>query len=107
VATLIKNHYGDSAQTLESYAIGTALVAGGIGFLAKSFIKRGIQPDDRPFILSRRDKVIAVIIGAVFGFVVGLTLVGSGTFFALGIGLAAYGAVSWWRRPRIVQTATN
>jgi uncharacterized protein len=83
VATLIKHHYGDSAQSIESYAVGAALVAGGIGFLAKSFIKRGIKPSDRPFILSRRDKIIAVIIGAVFGFVVGLTSVGSGTFFGL------------------------
>lgn len=83
VAALIKNHYGDSAQSIESYAVGGALVAGGIGFLAKSFIKRGIQPSDAPFILSRRDKIIAVAIGAVFGFVVGLTSVGSGTFFGL------------------------
>jgi len=83
VATLIKHHYGDTAQSIEGYAVGAALVAGGAGFLAKSFIKRGIQPSDAPFILSRRDKVLAVIIGAVFGFVVGLTSVGSGTFFGL------------------------
>jgi uncharacterized membrane protein YfcA len=83
VATLIKHHYGESAQSIESYAVGAALVAGGIGFLAKSFIKRGIKPSDAPFILSRRDKIIAVTIGAVFGFVVGLTSVGSGTFFGL------------------------
>jgi len=83
VAALIKHHYGDAAQSIESYAVGAALVAGGIGFLAKSFIKRGVQPSDRPFILSRRDKIIAVAIGAVFGFVVGLTSVGSGTFFGL------------------------
>jgi uncharacterized membrane protein YfcA len=82
VATLIKHHYGDSAQTIESYAVGAALVAGGLGFLAKSFITR-VKPDDRPFILSTRDKVIAVAIGAFFGFVVGLTSVGSGTFFGL------------------------
>jgi uncharacterized membrane protein YfcA len=83
VAALIKHRYGETAQSIESYAVGGALVAGGIGFLAKSFIKRGIQPSDRPFILSRRDKILAVIIGAVFGFVVGLTSVGSGTFFGL------------------------
>jgi uncharacterized membrane protein YfcA len=83
VAALIKHHYGHAAQSIESYAVGAALVAGGIGFLAKSFIKRGVQPSDRPFILSRRDKIIAVAIGAVFGFVVGLTSVGSGTFFGL------------------------
>ena len=83
LATVIKHHYGDSAQSIESYAVGGALVAGGIGFLAKTFIKRGIKADDRPFLLTRRDKVLAVAIGAVFGFVVGLTSVGSGTFFGL------------------------
>jgi len=83
VATQIKNDYGDSAQTIEGYIIGAALVLGGLGFLAKSFIKRGVKPDDRPFIMQRRDKVIAVTIGAVFGFIVGLTSVGSGTFFGL------------------------
>src|SRR2546430_10079228 len=75
VATLIKHHYGDSAQTIESYAVGAALVAGGLGFLAKSFITKGIKADDAPFILTHRDKVVAVAIGAVFGFVVGLTSV--------------------------------
>jgi uncharacterized membrane protein YfcA len=83
VAELIKRTYGDTAQTIEGYAVGGALVAGGLGFLAKSFITRGIKANDRPFILSRRDKVLAVIIGAVFGFIVGLTSVGSGTFFGL------------------------
>jgi uncharacterized protein len=83
VATLIKHHYGDSAQTIESYAVGAALVAGGIGFLVKSFVSRGVKPSDAPFLLTNRDRVIAVVIGAVFGFVVGLTSVGSGTFFGL------------------------
>ncbi len=83
VAALIKHQYGESAQSIEGYAVGAALVAGGIGFLAKSFIKRGVQSSDQPFILSRRDKIVAVAIGAVFGFVVGLTSVGSGTFFGL------------------------
>src|SRR5216117_225532 len=78
VAELIKRHYGETAQTIEGYAVGAALVIGGLGFLAKTFIKRGIKSSDRPFILSRRDKIVAVAIGAVFGFVVGLTSVGSG-----------------------------
>jgi len=83
VGTQITNHYGDGAQTIYSYAVGAALVVGGLGFLAKSFLKRGVKPNDRPFIMGRRDKVIALTIGAVFGFVVGLTSVGSGTFFGL------------------------
>src|SRR5213082_2472458 len=83
VATLIKHHYGSSAQTIESYAVGAALVAGGIGFLVKLFVSRGIKASDAPFLLTNRDRVLAVAIGAVFGFVVGLTSVGSGTFFGL------------------------
>ena len=83
VANWITRTYGDSAQRIEGYAIGAALVLGGLGFLAKSFVKRGVKPSDAPFILATRDKVIAVTIGAVFGFVVGLTSVGSGTFFGL------------------------
>jgi uncharacterized membrane protein YfcA len=82
VASLIKHHYAN-AQTVESYAVGAALVAGGLGFLAKALIRRGIKPSDAPFLLTPRDRAIAVVIGAVFGFVVGLTSVGSGTFFGL------------------------
>jgi uncharacterized membrane protein YfcA len=83
VASWIKHHYGDTAQSVEGYAVGAALVAGGIGFLVKSFVKHGVRPDDAPFLLGRRDKIAAVAIGALFGFVVGLTSVGSGTFFGL------------------------
>jgi uncharacterized membrane protein YfcA len=83
VSSQIVDRYGDHAQTIMAYAVGAALVAGGIGFLLKSFIKRGVQASDSPFILSTRDKALAVLIGAVFGFVVGLTSVGSGTFFGL------------------------
>jgi uncharacterized protein len=83
VATWLKHRYGDGVQNIEGYAVGAALVAGGLGLVAKTLIKRGIQPNDAPFILQRRDRILAVCIGAVFGFVVGLTSVGSGTFFGL------------------------
>jgi len=46
-------------------------------------VKRGIQPSHAPFIMSRRDKLIALGTGAVFGFIVGITSVGSGTYFGL------------------------
>src|SRR5437868_11340263 len=83
VANWLKHRYGGTAQTYEGYAVGAALIAGGLGFFAKGMIHRGIRASDAPFLLSRRDKVVAVAIGAVFGFVVGLTSVGSGTFFGL------------------------
>jgi uncharacterized membrane protein YfcA len=83
LAGWLSRNYGDGVQSAEGYAIGAALLLGAAGLVAKTFIKRGMQPDDAPFILQRRDKVIAVVIGAVFGFIVGLTSVGSGTFFGL------------------------
>ena len=67
--------------------VGGALILGGTGFLAKTFIKS--RSDDAPFHLSTRDKAIAIAIGAFGGFVVGLTSVGSGTFFGLAM-LFAY-----------------
>jgi uncharacterized membrane protein YfcA len=83
VAGLLAHAYGDSVQSALGYAIGAALILGAIGLVLKTFVKRGVQPREAPFLLQRKDKVRAVILGAVFGFVVGLTSVGSGTFFGL------------------------
>jgi uncharacterized membrane protein YfcA len=58
-------------------------VLGAVGLVAKTFVKRGMQPSAAGFVLQRKDKARAVAIGAVFGFIVGLTSVGSGTFFGL------------------------
>src|SRR3989442_15821796 len=71
VASLIKHHYGDSAQSIESYAVGAALVAGGVGFPPEAFLKRGKKADGRPVLLTRRDKSITRGVGALFRFVVG------------------------------------
>jgi uncharacterized membrane protein YfcA len=76
-------HNSSGAESIEAYAVGVALVVGGAGLVAKTFIQRGVQPDDAPFLLERRDRIVAFAIGAVCGFVVGLTSVGSGTFFGL------------------------
>ncbi len=83
VASWLERAYGDGVQSAEGYAIGAALVLGAAGLVAKTFVKRGIQPSGAGFVLQRKDKLRAVVIGAVFGFIVGLTSVGSGTFFGL------------------------
>jgi len=83
LATWLTHRYGNGVQSVEAYAIGAALILGGLGLVAKTLIKVGVQPDDAPFLLTRRDRLFAIAIGAVFGFVVGLTSVGSGTFFGL------------------------
>jgi uncharacterized membrane protein YfcA len=82
VSYMLRNSIAN-AETILGYAIGIALIGGGAGFLAKSFVKRGVQPSEAPFIMSRRDKLIALGTGAFFGFVVGITSVGSGTYFGL------------------------
>jgi uncharacterized protein len=82
VATWLKHHYG-SAESIEAYAVGIALMIGGLGLVAKTFVRGGMQPSDAPFLMQRRDRIVAVAIGATCGFVVGLTSVGSGTFFGL------------------------
>jgi len=72
-----------NAETVLGYVLGVALIVGGSGFLVKTFIKRGIQSSDAPFVMTDRDKAIAVVTGVVFGFILGLTSVGSGTYFGL------------------------
>jgi uncharacterized protein len=79
----VASSLGNGAQKTEGYAVGGALVLGGIGLVAKTLVKSGVQPSNAPFILQRKDKIRATVMGAVFGFVVGLTSVGSGTFFGL------------------------
>ena len=83
VAGWLASSYGDGVQSAEGYAVGAALVLGAAGLVAKTFVKRGVQPSEAGFVLRRKDKIRAVLIGAVFGFIVGLTSVGSGTFFGL------------------------
>jgi uncharacterized membrane protein YfcA len=82
-AEWIQRSYGDGVESLSAKLIGAALILGGLGFLAKTFLRRGVQPDDSPLLLERRDRRIAFALGIAGGFIVGLTSVGSGTFFAL------------------------
>jgi uncharacterized protein len=81
VGVQIASGLSDSTGETMAKIVGAALILGGLGFVAKTFV-RG-RADDAPFLLRPRDRVIAVLIGAVGGFIVGLTSVGSGTFFGL------------------------
>jgi uncharacterized membrane protein YfcA len=82
LATWLKHRYGEGFEDEAGKILGGALILGGIGFALKTFVQ-GRPKSDAPFILARRDKVIAVLIGLSGGFIVGLTSVGSGTFFGL------------------------
>jgi uncharacterized protein len=83
LAEWLEARNGGGADSISAKVIGAALILGGLGFVAKTFVRRGVQPDDAPFLLGRREHLIAIALGASGGFIVGLTSVGSGTFFAL------------------------
>jgi uncharacterized protein len=83
VADWLERNRGDGVESASAKVIGGALVLGALGLLAKTYVRRGIQPDNAPFLLGGREHVIAFTLGATGGFIVGLTSVGSGTFFAL------------------------
>jgi uncharacterized membrane protein YfcA len=78
----LASSFGDGAEETMTRIVGAALILGGLGFALKTFLHNR-RVSDLPFLLSRRDRIVAVALGAAGGFVVGLTSVGSGTFFGL------------------------
>jgi uncharacterized membrane protein YfcA len=80
----VRDRYGEGAQTAQARVLGVALLIGAGGLIAKNLIRFREAPD-KPFILTRRDRIAAVLIGLGGGFMVGLTSVGSGVFFGLSL----------------------
>jgi uncharacterized protein len=82
VVEILKDQYGDDVNDISARILGWALVVGGLAFLARALVHRKAV-SNRPFLLRNRDRVLSVLIGVFGGFVLGLTSVGSGTFFGL------------------------
>ena len=81
LSSYLSRTYGEGYESVAQQIVGIALVIGGVGFFVKAFMRP--HGSDAPLILARRDRVIAVLLGVFGGFIVGLTSVGSGTFFGL------------------------
>lgn len=81
LATWLRHHYGSGVDSTTSVVLGGTLVAAALGLSAKALMTE--HAVDAPLVLRRRDRVAAILIGLVGGFVVGLTSVGSGVFFGL------------------------
>jgi uncharacterized membrane protein YfcA len=86
LATYFERRYGDGVESVGGRILGGALLVGGLGLVAKSMVRPRQGPELKH--LSRRDRLVAVAIGFFGGFIVGLTSVGSGVFFALTMLLA-------------------
>jgi uncharacterized membrane protein YfcA len=82
LATWLKHRYGDSVDSVQGRVLGAALLFGALGLLAKSFA-RTVAIGEGTVLMNNRNRVAALLIGLFGGFIVGLTSVGSGTFFGL------------------------
>jgi hypothetical protein len=78
----LTEHYGDDVESVLGQVLGAALLFGAVGLVAKSVVQTG-SVGDSDWKLTNRDRAAAVLIGALGGFIVGLTSVGSGVFFGL------------------------
>ena len=79
----LTERYGDEAKSVMGQVLGAALLFGAVGLIAKSVVQTGGPAGDPDWELTKRDKVAAIVIGLLGGFIVGLTSVGSGVFFGL------------------------
>jgi uncharacterized membrane protein YfcA len=95
----IKAHLGDRTDVLVGHVLGAMLiVAGGLIVVrlvlgARRRAEADEQPDRAaapiPIALSTRRKIVTILLGAVGGYAVGFTSIGSGTLFAVAL-MTAY-----------------
>jgi len=78
----LTERYGDDVESVLGQVLGAALLFGAVGLVAKSVVHTGASGDSN-WKLTNRDRVAAILIGVLGGFIVGLTSVGSGVFFGL------------------------
>ena len=77
----LKEEMGDDLNHLLTLTLGIALILVGVAFALKNAIHAARPAKTAE--LTTRMKLMAVGIGVVFGFALGLTSVGSGTFFGM------------------------
>ena len=82
LADRLAERYGHDVKDVMGQVLGAALLFGCAGLVAKSFVRTKELPDP-DWELTNRDRVAAILIGVLGGFIVGLTSVGSGVFFGL------------------------
>jgi uncharacterized protein len=82
LADRLADRYGNDVKDVMGQVLGAALLFGCVGLVAKSLV-HSKELGDPDWDLTNRDRVAAVLIGVLGGFIVGLTSVGSGVFFGL------------------------
>jgi uncharacterized membrane protein YfcA len=84
VIEVLQSNYGDdTVNKIALGMVGAALLVVGVATLIRSLFLRDVIPDRAAMHLYRKDKIIAVVTGAITGFIIGLTSAGSGTLIAI------------------------
>src|SRR2546423_723122 len=86
VLHLLKKATGGSFDKVTLAVVAAALLFTGSAVLARAlFLPKLIERERDDFVLERRHKVSAVVLGVFVGFVLGMTSAGSGSLIAVGL----------------------
>jgi uncharacterized protein len=86
VLHVLEHRYGASFDNALLVAVAAALMFTGLAVLARAlFLPKLVQRERHDFVLTRRDKICAVVLGVLVGFVLGATSAGSGSLIAVGL----------------------
>jgi uncharacterized membrane protein YfcA len=86
VIELLHRRYGNDLDDVVLMMLACALIVVGTLVLVRSLFMNGkVSRERESFTLERRHKIVAVVIGATTGFVIGLTSAGSGTLIAVAL----------------------
>jgi uncharacterized protein len=86
VLDVLESAYGEDFDERIILILAITLLFTGVMTLARALFLRRVHDKERTeFEMTRRDKVSAVVLGAVVGFVLGVTSAGSGALIAVGL----------------------
>lgn len=89
VIEILQRQYGDDLDKTVFAILAASLLVVGVATLVRGFFLADKITERADFVMKRRHKVVAVIIGATTGFIIGLSSAGSGTLIAIML-IAAY-----------------
>jgi uncharacterized membrane protein YfcA len=86
VLEAIKRHYGAQFDDLMLTAVAIALLFTGLAVMARSmFLPKLIDKEKDRVVMTTRNKALAMLLGVVVGFILGVTSAGSGSLIAVGL----------------------
>ena len=86
VIGILERAYGQDFDELLLTLLGAALLLTGAATLTRAlFFKKLVAREREGFTMTRKHKVVAIVMGAFVGFVLGITSAGSGALIAVGL----------------------